>query len=147
MARLHDCEFNEGGRERHRLHLLRLFAADNPGIEEVHGLTDQGSAVRRVSSDSASPDNKSNCDDCAGGDCHSNPYPQHPALHTNRPEMPMAFNEGIIHFRHFAKYAVAFPRKSRSIVTRANSARKRLISICSAVAPALPLTSFSVPAR
>jgi hypothetical protein len=72
-------------------------------------------------------------------------YPQHPALHTNRPEMPMAFNEGILHFWPFAKYAVAFPRMSRSIVTRANSARKRLISICSAVTPALPLTSFSVP--
>src|SRR6266567_3656147 len=36
---------------------------------------------------------------------------------------------------------------SRPIVTRASSARKRLISICSAVTPALPLTSFSVPDR
>ena len=34
--------------------------------------------------------------------------------------------------------AVAFPRMSRSIVTRANSARKRLISICSAVTCAFP---------
>ena len=32
-----------------------------------------------------------------------------------------------------AQYAIAFPRMSRSIVTRASSARKRLISICSAV--------------
>ena len=36
---------------------------------------------------------------------------------------------------------------SRSIFTRANSARKRLISICSAVTPDLPLTSFSLPSR
>ncbi len=32
-----------------------------------------------------------------------------------------------------AKYAVAFPRMSRSIVTRASSARRRAISICSAL--------------
>ncbi len=50
----------------------------------------------------------------------------------------MAFNKGILHFWPFAKYAVAFPRMSRSIVTRASSARRRLISICSAVTPALP---------
>src|SRR5438046_1986974 len=74
-------------------------------------------------------------------------YPQHPALHTNRPEMPMTFDKGILHFWPFAKYAVAFPRMSRSIVTRASSARKRLISICSAVTPDLPLTSFNFPAR
>ena len=36
---------------------------------------------------------------------------------------------------------------SRSIVTRASSARKRAISICSAVTPDLPLTSFNFPAR
>src|SRR5208282_2046173 len=40
-------------------------------------------------------------------------------------------NKGVLHFWPFAKYAVAFPRMSRSIFTRANSARKRLISICS----------------
>src|ERR1019366_4710650 len=45
------------------------------------------------------------------------------------------------------QYAVAFPRMSRSIVTRANSARKRLISICSAVTALLPTTAFNVPAR
>ena len=44
------------------------------------------------------------------------------------------------------QYAVAFPRMSRSIVTRANSARKRLISICSAVTPLFPTTPFSFPA-
>ena len=72
-------------------------------------------------------------------------YPEHPALHTDRPDPPMAFNKGILHFWPFAKYAVAFPRMSRSIVTRANSARKRLISICSAVTPALPLTPSACP--
>src|SRR5215469_13331709 len=59
----------------------------------------------------------------------------------------MAFDEGILHFWPFAKYAVAFPRMSRSIFTRASSARKRLICICSGVTPALPLPSFSFPAR
>src|ERR1017187_2152582 len=43
--------------------------------------------------------------------------------------------------------AVAFPRMSRSIVTRANSARKRLISICSAVTALFPMTPVSFPAR
>jgi len=60
-------------------------------------------------------------------------HPQHPALHTNRPDPPMAFNKGVSHFWPFANYAVAFPRMSRSIFTRASSARRRLISICSAV--------------
>ncbi len=55
---------------------------------------------------------------------------QHPALHADRPETPMTCDEGIIHFWPFAKYAVAFPRMSRTIVTPASSARKRLISIC-----------------
>ena len=72
---------------------------------------------------------------------------KHMALHPDRPDPLMALNKGILHFWPFAKYAVAFPRMSRSIVTRANSARKRLISICSAVTPALPLTSFSLPSR
>ena len=49
----------------------------------------------------------------------------------------MAFDEGILHFWPFAKYAVAFPSMSRSIFTRASSARRRLISICSAVTPSL----------
>src|SRR5215469_3755631 len=73
-------------------------------------------------------------------------YLKHPALHTDRPGAPMAFHEGILHFWPFAKYAVASPRISRSIFTRASSARKRLISICSGVTPALPLPSFSFPA-
>jgi hypothetical protein len=58
----------------------------------------------------------------------------------------MTLDEGLLHFWPFAKYAVALPRMSRSIFTRASSARKRLISICSAVTPALSLTTFNVPA-
>ena len=60
-------------------------------------------------------------------------YSQHPALHADRPHTAVASNHGVLHFCPLAKYAIAFPRMSRSIVTRANSARKRLISICSAV--------------
>src|ERR1700747_158331 len=72
-------------------------------------------------------------------------HPQHPALHTNRPHPPVMSNKGVLHFGPFAKYAVAFPRMSRSIFTRANSARKRLISICSALT-LLP-RPFSRPPR
>jgi hypothetical protein len=53
---------------------------------------------------------------------------------------------GVLHFCPFAKYAVAFPRMSRSIFTRANSARKRLISICSALTLLLP-APFNRPSR
>src|SRR5271155_5595757 len=63
----------------------------------------------------------------------SHAYPEHPALHADRPHPPMASNQGVLHFCPLAKYAIAFPRMSRSIVTRASSARRRLISICSAV--------------
>jgi hypothetical protein len=63
----------------------------------------------------------------------SHTYPQHPALHTDRPHTPIASNQGVLHFCPLAKYAIAFPRMSRSILPRANAARKRLISICSAV--------------
>ena len=58
---------------------------------------------------------------------------QYPALHRNRPHTPVALYEGVLQIDPFAKYAVAFPRMSRSIFTRANSARSRLISICSAL--------------
>src|SRR5271167_3476051 len=58
---------------------------------------------------------------------------QDPALHADRPHPPVTLNKGVLYFWPFAKYAVAFPRMSRSIFTRANSARKRLISICSAL--------------
>ena len=45
----------------------------------------------------------------------------------------MGLDEGVLQIDPLAKYAVAFPRMSRSIFTRANSARSRLISICSAL--------------
>ncbi len=59
-------------------------------------------------------------------------HAQHTALHRDRPNATVALNEGVLQIDPFAKYAVAFPRMSRSIFTRANSARNRLISICSA---------------
>src|SRR5664280_1508884 len=74
-------------------------------------------------------------------------HQQHPALHTDRPDQLVALNEGVLHRWTFAKYAVAFPRMSRSIVTRANSARRRLFSICSAVTCGLLVAPFNVPAR
>src|ERR1017187_1808621 len=74
-------------------------------------------------------------------------HQQHTAMHTDRPDQLVALNKGVLHFWHFAKYAVAFPRMSRSIVTRANSARRRLFSICSAVTCGLLLAPFKVPAR
>ncbi len=51
------------------------------------------------------------------------PTRSHPALDPDRPDLPMTLHEGILHFWPFAKYAVAFPRMSRSIFTRASSAR------------------------
>src|ERR1039458_7407258 len=74
-------------------------------------------------------------------------HQQHPALHTDRPDQLVALNKGVLHFWPFAKYAVAFPRMSRSIVTRASSARRRLISICSALTCGFPLAPFNVPPR
>ncbi len=58
---------------------------------------------------------------------------QHAALHTNGPPLPVLSNKGVLHCRPWAKYAVAFPKMSRSLLTRANSARQRLISLCSAL--------------
>src|ERR1039458_486392 len=60
-------------------------------------------------------------------------YAEYTALHPDRPDSLVLLNKGVLHFWPFAKNAVAFPRMSRSIVTRANSARRRLISICSAL--------------
>src|SRR6202166_4811695 len=74
-------------------------------------------------------------------------YAQNSALHPDRPDPLVVLDEGVLHFWPFAKNAVAFPRMSRSIVTRASSARRRLISICSALTCALPLAPFNVPAR
>jgi hypothetical protein len=53
-------------------------------------------------------------------------HPQHSALPTDRPDPTMSLNKGVLHFWPFAKNAVAFPRMPRSIVTRADSARRRL---------------------
>ncbi len=60
---------------------------------------------------------------------------------------PMASNQGVLHFCPLAKYAIAFPRMSRSMVTRASSARRRLISICSAgyLRPAVGPPSACLP--
>src|ERR1017187_4923483 len=74
-------------------------------------------------------------------------HPQNPALHTDRPHPPVTLNKGVLHFWPFAKYAVAFPRMSRSILTRPNSARKRLISICSALTALLLWAPLSLPSR
>src|ERR1039458_1625922 len=74
-------------------------------------------------------------------------HAQHPALHADRPHPPVTLNKGVLHFWPFAKYAVAFPRMSRSILTRANSARKRLISFCSALTALLLEATCSRPSR
>lgn len=69
---------------------------------------------------------------------------QHPALHRDRPDAAVSVDEGVLQLCAFAKYAVAFPRMSRSILTRASSARSRLISICSALTTLL-LAPLSLP--
>src|ERR1022692_164732 len=74
-------------------------------------------------------------------------HPQNSALHTDRPPPPVTLNKGVLHFWPFAKYAVAFPRMSRSILTRDNSARKRLISICSTLTALLLAGPFRRPSR
>src|SRR6202522_2648683 len=74
-------------------------------------------------------------------------HQQYPALHRDRPDQLVALNKGVLHFCTFAKYAVAFPSMSRSIVTRANSARRRMFSICSAVTSALLLGPRKFPDR
>ncbi len=67
---------------------------------------------------------------------------EHAALYFDRPLPAIASNQGVLHFCPLAKYAIAFPRMSRSIFTRASSARQRLISICSAVTD-LPPAPFN----
>src|ERR1035441_3191368 len=74
-------------------------------------------------------------------------HQQHPALHTDRPDPLVALNKGVLHFWPFAKYAVAFPRMSRSIVTLTAAASRWLFSICSAVTAGLLLAPFKVPDR
>ena len=51
--------------------------------------------------------------------------------------MAVAMDKGVLQLWPLAKYAVAFPKISRSIFTRASSALSRLISICSALTGAL----------
>lgn len=58
-------------------------------------------------------------------------HAQHAAQHRDRPNAMMALDEGVLQIDTRAKYAVAYPRVPRSIFKRANSARSRLISICS----------------
>src|SRR5271170_9067 len=60
-------------------------------------------------------------------------HAQNPALHAHRPKQLVLLDPGVLHRCTCAKYAVAFPRISRSIVTRASSARKRMFSIRSAL--------------
>lgn len=55
------------------------------------------------------------------------------AQNSNWPVVLMLIDVGELHFWPFAKNAIAFPRMSRSILTRASSARNWRISICSAV--------------
>ena len=62
---------------------------------------------------------------------------QYAALHRDRPQAAVLLDEGVLQIDPLAKYAVAFPKMSRSIFTRANAARNRLISICSALTGAL----------
>ena len=72
---------------------------------------------------------------------------QHPALHRDGPHPPVALDEGVLHADPFAKYAVAVPRMPGSISTRANSARNRLISICSALTFTMLSAPWSLPWR
>jgi hypothetical protein len=44
--------------------------------------------------------------------------PKHMALHPDRPYPLVALDEGVPHFCPLAKYAIAFPRMSRSMVNR-----------------------------
>jgi hypothetical protein len=69
---------------------------------------------------------------------------QHPALHRDRPHPSVALDKGVLHRCALAKYTVAVSRMSRSIFTRTSSARRRLISICSALT-ALQSAQVSVP--
>ena len=62
---------------------------------------------------------------------------QHPALHRDRPQATVRLDESVLQIDPLTKYSVAFPSMSRSIFTRASSARSRLISIWSALTGAL----------
>ncbi len=77
----------------------------------------------------------------------SDAHSQHSALHRDRPHPAIALDEGVPHADHFAKYAVAFPRISRAIFTRANSALSRLIPICSVLTLPWLSAPLSLPSR
>src|SRR5271163_2295493 len=64
-------------------------------------------------------------------------HAQNPALHAHRPKQLVLLDPGVLHRCTFAKYAVAFPKISRSIVTRTSSARRRMFSIRSALSCSL----------
>ena len=66
---------------------------------------------------------------------------------TGQPDGPLGLVHGypgVLHCGSFAKYAVAFPRMSRSMRRRAFSARERASSICSALTGLSP-TPLSWP--
>ena len=71
---------------------------------------------------------------------------KHPALHRDGLHAAVVLYEGVLQVNPFAKYAVTFPRISRSIFIRASSARSLLISICSALTGLLS-TPKSLPSR
>ena len=58
-------------------------------------------------------------------------HAQHLASEGDRPMLLVPLYPGVLHFDTRAKYAVAFPRMSRSILSRAFSARSLASSICS----------------
>lgn len=76
--------------------------------------------------------------------CHDDS--QYPALHRDRPHVPVALNEGVLHLGAFTKYAVDFPMMSRSNITSVSSARSLAISICSALT-GLVSAPVSLPCR
>src|ERR1035437_8197202 len=65
-------------------------------------------------------------------------HPQHLALQADGPLALVPSDPGVPHPDSFAKYAVAFFKISRSILTRANSALSRASSICSALTGLAP---------
>src|SRR5471030_795988 len=75
-------------------------------------------------------------------------HPQHLALQADGPPALMPSDPGVPHIDSFAKYAVAFFKISRSILTRASSALSRASSICSALTGLAPApASLPCPAR
>src|ERR1019366_1367994 len=65
-------------------------------------------------------------------------HPQYLALQADGPPALVPSDPGVLHIDSFAKYAVAFFKISRSILTRASSALSRASSICSALTGLAP---------